>query len=517
MLVVVPFFNGDLARQTRNLEWAVELDSKVPFTAILAYEQGTRLDRITELADHLFAKVERFEYDKFDGAPAWPQPQNWAWQHAARYIHAKHKDSWYWWESDVTPLKPGWLQAIEREHKRGGRLFTGNLVAPGTHVNGACVLPWNVCDYSANAMFCRQAPWDRVAGQDIVPTLVHSANNLFQHVWEVAGKPPTFPTWQSVEYIVSPDAVVFHRCKDGTLIDRLREKRAGIVTKAVKATQATGQSVLQKIGNAIADVFPVRTRTETVYADPPKAIWKTSQAKLIHVVERHVDDDAYPRVMGAFDSWLPLYKSGSVRPVHVWHPERNSAAVGDHRQLPYLKDILVEGLTVAQDHDWIVLTNDDTVLHPGIVQALHAVNGQMGAVSSFRINFQAGTKPNLAETPDALAAKFKSDLGRDMFAFRPEWLRSQWAAIPDFFLGEQEWDIVMTLLIRESVGIKTTYHNILTAIPGAELPNGYVLHEPHDRKWRDVPKENAAKQWNSRLASEWCKERGYDYPLVAPP
>jgi len=56
-------------------------------------------------------------------------------------------------------------------------MFTGNLVPPGEHINGACVLPWNVCDYSSNALFCRQAPWDRVAGAEIVPTLTHSANH----------------------------------------------------------------------------------------------------------------------------------------------------------------------------------------------------------------------------------------------------------------------------------------------------------------------------------------------------
>jgi hypothetical protein len=35
----------------------------------------------------------------------------------------------------------------------------------------------------------------------------------------------TFPDWASVEQVVSPESVVFHRCKDGSLIQRLRERR----------------------------------------------------------------------------------------------------------------------------------------------------------------------------------------------------------------------------------------------------------------------------------------------------
>jgi len=93
------------------------------------------------------------------------------------------------------PLKPGWITEMRMSINAVPKLFTGNLVPPGEHINGACVLPWNVCDYSskrfvlpASALGPRRRCGDR-------PTLTHSANHFMQHVWQVSGKPPTFPTW----------------------------------------------------------------------------------------------------------------------------------------------------------------------------------------------------------------------------------------------------------------------------------------------------------------------------------
>jgi hypothetical protein len=61
----------------------------------------------------------------------------------------------------------------------------------------------------------------------------HDASHLMQHVWGItngkpdlfAGETAVFRTIQDVRNWVSPLAVTFHRSKDGTLIDRLREIR----------------------------------------------------------------------------------------------------------------------------------------------------------------------------------------------------------------------------------------------------------------------------------------------------
>jgi hypothetical protein len=61
----------------------------------------------------------------------------------------------------------------------------------------------------------------------------HNAEPLIQHVWGIVngqthpilGEAPVFRTQNEVKSWLNPKAVLFHRCKDASLIDRLREIR----------------------------------------------------------------------------------------------------------------------------------------------------------------------------------------------------------------------------------------------------------------------------------------------------
>ena len=86
------------------------------------------------------------------------------------------------------------------------------------HLAGVAVYQWETYQRLHWHEFHRA--WDVTVG----PTLVAEAHQsrTIQQEWGEMGKAPTFTTTADLERI-RPDTQLFHRCKDGTLIARLRE------------------------------------------------------------------------------------------------------------------------------------------------------------------------------------------------------------------------------------------------------------------------------------------------------
>lgn len=252
-------------------------------------------------------------------------------------------------------------------------------------------------------------------------------------------------------------------------------------------------------------------RGRTVFR--PKLTGLKTVGRFIHVTERHrqPDADSERRILNAFWSWVDLYKEGVI-PCHVWEYPRSSKGIGDPRELPYLKDVLAAGLKLATEpDDVVVLTNDDTVLHREVIPALTATMRSVDACCSFRINFERENMP-VTDTPVAKVRQWgESCLGRDLFAFRAGWLKLNWEAIPDFFLGEQEFDLVLTTMIRLSAGVMTTKMNFAVQQPKCEIDRGYVIHEIHARNWTNEKfAKSPAKIHNNRLYVEFCADNGFE-------
>src|SRR5688572_5937982 len=70
--------------------------------------------------------------------------------------------------------------------------------------------------------------WDVLLYPDFAPHTAYT--NLIQDIGFLPGTKelPTFTDAASLS-VLSPNAVLFHRCKDGSLIDRLREKEKGFI------------------------------------------------------------------------------------------------------------------------------------------------------------------------------------------------------------------------------------------------------------------------------------------------
>ena len=238
--------------------------------------------------------------------------------------------------------------------------------------------------------------------------------------------------------------------------------------------------------------------------------------QFIHVVERHQqrDLDSERRVNNAVNSWTYHYSNG-MKACHVWEGFYQRAAdeeLGDPRHLPYLKDLLSTGLTMSeQPDDIIVLTNDDTVLHRGAVDAMTRMLKNVDAISSFRMNFKEEHMPALDTPVGKIRQWGEACHGRDLFAFRAEWLRRNWQAIPDFCLGEVEWDLALAALVRIAAERETTKNNFGVQEPLCELERGFVMHEIHTRNWASKEFSDApAKRHNNQLFSEFMADNGLE-------
>ncbi len=227
MLVVIPVCHKDEHLVLKNLDWVRELDGHVPAKVAIAYPERFCWKPVLDKAAPIFSHHKLIEYSEWAGDPKWPHPQNWAWQSVARYLSSQ-QEPWLWWEADSTPIKNGWLEAIQKEYEAGGKPFMGYVTDQnGTdpHMAGVGVYPPDIAQYSVNAMLCRAAPFDVVLARDTLRE-THRANHLIQHYVHENCDSTHFPTSASVDEIVQPGVVLFHRCKDGSLIDRLRDPRS---------------------------------------------------------------------------------------------------------------------------------------------------------------------------------------------------------------------------------------------------------------------------------------------------
>lgn len=235
MKVVLPFWQGDAWLLVKNLKWMIELDGKSQFDAILACDTATDRNEPMRLAKEFFRSVGLITYDRVKNND-WPFQQNNAFMNVAWAMY-KQKDPWFWCETDCTPLKLKWLDTLWEEYRKGGKPFGGHWNPKTDIFNGVAVYPAKVTNFSPKMMKAAlvlgkrdgkaaQPPWDAYGSLEAKKHL-HIMNPVMQHIWDVDGICPTFPTQEDVDRLVRPEVVLFHRCKDGTLVDRMRERHKG--------------------------------------------------------------------------------------------------------------------------------------------------------------------------------------------------------------------------------------------------------------------------------------------------
>jgi hypothetical protein len=168
----------------------------------------------------------------------WPTGCNWSFLTAAEHCRRERLDFWLN-EPDCIPLKAGWFEALRAEYAACGRPYLG-FIEPATehyprHLTGNAAYHHSVFHhFRADQM---GKAWD-IALADVLTPLAHASPLVHQEFGSL-DRPPTFHTVDDLRRI-PPEAVVFHRNKDGSLIRVLRERRKwqGVQQKETEGTKA---------------------------------------------------------------------------------------------------------------------------------------------------------------------------------------------------------------------------------------------------------------------------------------
>jgi hypothetical protein len=232
MTVVLPVCRMDLTLMLKNLDWQEELDGRKNCACVLSLDgelSAEEIHRLEIAAWRTFSEVETCVYPTAP-RPCWPDAPNWAFQHTARHM-VRSCRAWFWMEPDCVPLQPGWFDVWNDEYFKWRKPIMGTIVEGMGHCNGTAVYPPNFPKLCPEAMTCTDTAWDGLMKSKTI-RYTHNAYYLLCHVWGIengqarpfGGDAAHFSSWEDVERWVDLRAVLFHRSKDGSLIDQFRAK-----------------------------------------------------------------------------------------------------------------------------------------------------------------------------------------------------------------------------------------------------------------------------------------------------
>lgn len=221
--------------------------------------------------------------------------------------------------------------------------------------------------------------------------------------------------------------------------------------------------------------------------------------RIIHAFESHHTDDS--RIPAARKTWESIWERCGWVPSEYSQYVRDAREIGDHRDLPYLKDCLAKALSTATDDDIILFTNDDIILHPDTDAEVRRLMRTNCMISSRRIDVTGF--PDLSLPVSRLAEMDTHHFGRDLVAWRASWLRENFSEIPDFILGASEWDLWAAAMARKQCGIDWIMPASPHTCPTCEPAVGHVLHVIHDSQWSKGEKTFPSQIHNRKLFKEW--------------
>lgn len=231
MLCVISYFSGDRDRAIDLARWILELGGVSTHDCLLVVDTSTTAAGVVEPLKKAFRSVKVTTSEPAGVQGEWGKgttdatAANEMWITAGNYVYHMLKCRWFWLETDAIPTRPTWLDEIEAEDKRANKPFLGayvNSPPHEPHVTGIGVYPPCVADHSMDMAIPGKIAWDYAGRRDTVGKQKAHLTTLIQHEYRVNGAEPTFTNADSLS-IIKPRTAVFHRCKDGTLLARLRE------------------------------------------------------------------------------------------------------------------------------------------------------------------------------------------------------------------------------------------------------------------------------------------------------
>jgi hypothetical protein len=239
VIILFPFHPGDQRQAEQWMAWTEELGAGRNHSIILMpAKQVADFEVIRQSAIRAFQKVDVLK--DAEGINGHPDGPNAMMRQAVWHMHTSNLGPWMFCEPDNILLTPDALDVWEREYRAYGKPFMGELrpahdFTPD-YLTGNMMLPKDAL-FAAPMLGRRglskegvELAFDIVAASQTLPQ-AHLTKLLQQVPKPRDGEGHTFPGQDSLK-ILRDGAVMFHPCKDGTLIQRLREKRSGVALLA---------------------------------------------------------------------------------------------------------------------------------------------------------------------------------------------------------------------------------------------------------------------------------------------
>lgn len=237
MIVATATHSGDIHEAIRLYKWISKLGRNRGFDCLIVADPETPADLVMQLVTlagesfkHIHVEVLK---EHFEG---WPKAANEMFKAALEFCSKLNK-SMLWMEPDCVPMRIGWLKVIDsafsdlwNHYRCMGHIYaTESKQLPKLlpkYMSGVAVYPANSI---VEMKFSDSKAWDMENGAWMASG---SHTDVIRHFWGQPGLPPTFVAKRNEHTPINaftldaihPDCVLFHRNKDGTLIDLLDRK-----------------------------------------------------------------------------------------------------------------------------------------------------------------------------------------------------------------------------------------------------------------------------------------------------
>lgn len=237
ILVVLPFCEKDQPSLIKMLVWMKELGGLKDDDCALVFDSNNvsiaKTEPVQELCWSIFRTEHTIPFTVSASDNKWPNAANVLFEAAARKIQTHNLGPWIWMEPDCVPMVKGWLGYLERGYAKCGKPFMGPRLDPVSRkvpgLAGVSVYPEDCFSRLKSSLGNRSIPFDMAAGA--ITEKEGFITPLMLHWWGQKNTPPTFvrnrphkaPSNIKALDFIPKTCVLFHRCKDGSLIDVLRQ------------------------------------------------------------------------------------------------------------------------------------------------------------------------------------------------------------------------------------------------------------------------------------------------------
>jgi hypothetical protein len=263
LLTVIAYHNGDVSLLSKLLAYIKTMGGCKDFPCVLFPDSQIPVEQrkeIKEQADEVFGYVEAWSM-KVPAELKGHKAANQVFLAAMIRIREMFRFPFLWLEPDCVPIVRTWLEDLCSEYYAQPKRFMGCVIKVNRQINsvrmpdymmaGCAVYPSDAVRDLTEA--CKgEFAWD-VSGANV--TVPRCANTpLIQHFWGRQDAVPTFKIERETKDpenvytldFIHPDTVLFHRCKDGTLIDCLTanafdENRLPGAKRPARKNRATGK------------------------------------------------------------------------------------------------------------------------------------------------------------------------------------------------------------------------------------------------------------------------------------